>query len=118
MCVISGAVNETKVLGCGLISWKPPPGNEGLKLSYIVRFFDGGTYETSASGYRRIQRNIEIGRQWTRVNNIPDGRTVYADIRARDTNGCVGPFLKNLVANSTLCADGCPPPVPCPGMSL
>ncbi|CAI8023886.1 hypothetical protein GBAR_LOCUS13935, partial [Geodia barretti] len=80
MCVISGAVNETKVLGCGLISWKPPPGNEGLKLSYIVRFFDGGTYETSASGYRRIQRNIEIGRQWTRVNNIPDGRTVYADI--------------------------------------
>ena len=46
LCVISGAVNETKALGCGLISWKPPPGNEGLKLSYVVRFFDGSTYDT------------------------------------------------------------------------
>ena len=82
LCAISGAVNETKVLGCGVISWKPPPGNEGLKLSYIVRFFDGSTYytSTSTSGYRRIQRNIEIGRQWTRVDDIPDGRTVYADV--------------------------------------
>ena len=79
LCVISGAVNETKVLGCGLISWKPPPGNEGVKLSYVVRFFDGSTYDTS-SGYKRIQRNSEIGRQWTRVNDIPDGRTVYADV--------------------------------------
>ncbi|CAI8007483.1 hypothetical protein GBAR_LOCUS5223, partial [Geodia barretti] len=110
-----GAVNETKVLGCGVISWKPPPGNEGVKLSYIVRFFDGSTYETSASGYRRIQRNLEIGRQWTRVNDIPDGRTVYADIRARNTSGNVGLFSqKFVVANSTLCADGCPPPLPCP----
>ena len=74
-------MNATKVLGCGVISWKPPPGNEGLKLSYVVRFFDGSTYDTtSSSGYRRIQRNIEIGRQWTRVNDIPDGRTVYADV--------------------------------------
>ncbi|CAI8015992.1 Ephrin type-A receptor 2, partial [Geodia barretti] len=100
-----GAVNETKVLGCGLISWKPPPGNEGVKLSYVVRFFDGSTYDTS-SGYKRIQRNSEIGRQWTRVNDIPDGRTVYADIRARNTSGNVGVFSqKFVVANSTLCAD-------------
>ena len=34
----------------------------------------------SSSGYRRLQRNIEIGRQWTKVNDIPDGRTVYADV--------------------------------------
>ncbi|CAI8015983.1 hypothetical protein GBAR_LOCUS9864, partial [Geodia barretti] len=109
-----GAVNETKVLGCGLISWKPPPGNEGVKLSYVVRFFDGSTYDTS-SGYKRIQRNSEIGRQWTRVNDIPDGRTVYADIRARNTSGNVGVFSqKFVVANSTLCADDCPPPVLCP----
>ena len=80
LCAISGAVNETRVLGCGVISWKPPPGNEGVKLSYVVRFFDGGTYDTSPSGYKKIHRDIEIGRQWTRVNDIPDGRTVYADV--------------------------------------
>ena len=77
-CIILGAVTETKVLGCGVISWKPPLGNEGLKLGYAVRFFDGATYQTST--YRTIERFFEnIGRQWAK-ENVPQNRTVYADV--------------------------------------
>ena len=36
-------MTEVEALGCGLISWEPPPGNEGLALNYIVRFFDGAS---------------------------------------------------------------------------
>ena len=78
----TGAVTEVEVLGCGVISWKPPPGNEGLALNYIIRFFDGSSYSDSASSYRTIQRHPEdIGRHWARAENLPtDGRTIYADV--------------------------------------
>ena len=75
-------MTEVDALGCGLISWEPPPGNEGLALGYIVRFFDGATYDVSASGYRSAQRYFDdIGRYWARAENMPtDGRTVYVDV--------------------------------------
>ena len=70
------------MLGCGSISWSPPRGNEGEPLGYVVRFFDGATYETSFSGYRTIQRMFDvIGKQWATAENLPtDGRTVYTDV--------------------------------------
>ena len=93
--LLTGAVTEVEVLGCGIISWKPPPGNEGLALGYIIRFFDGPSFDASASGYRSVQRHLDdIGRQWARADNIPtDGRTVYADVRRKTTL-----FLFNLHA--------------------
>ena len=36
--LLADAVDDIEVLGCGIISWKPPPGNE---LGYVVRFFEG-----------------------------------------------------------------------------
>ena len=82
------AVGDIEVLGCGVISWRPPPGNEGEELGYVVRFFDGDTYDSSTSGYRRIQRYFDdIGRHWARAENMPtDGRTIYADV-GRQHNG-------------------------------
>ena len=76
------AAGDIEVLGCGVISWRPPPGNEGEELGYVVRFFDGDTYDSSASGYRRIQSYFDdIGRHWARAENMPtDGRTIYADV--------------------------------------
>ena len=75
-------MTEVEVLGCGVISWKPPSGNEGLALGYIVRFFDGATYDASGSGYRSAQRYLDdIGRHWARAENMPtDGRTIYVDV--------------------------------------
>ena len=69
------------MLGCGVISWRPPLGNEGQQLGYVVRFFDGETFETT-TGYKITQRYFEdIGRQWAVAENLPtDGRTVYADV--------------------------------------
>ena len=84
LCVITGTVTEIEVLGCGTVSWKPPAGNEGLELSYSIRFFDGPTYERTSltTGYRRIQRRFsDTGRQWARADDIPTGTTVYADVR-------------------------------------
>ena len=82
----TGAVTDVETLGCGLISWKPPPGNEGLALGYIVRFFDGASFDVSTSGYRSAQRYFDdIGRHWARAENMPtDGRTVYADVSKND----------------------------------
>ena len=79
-----------EVLGCGVISWRPPPGNEGEELGYVVRFFDGDTYDSSASGYRSIQRYFnDIGRHWARAENIPtDGRTIYADVGRQPVVEC------------------------------
>ena len=66
------------MLGCGVISWKPPRGNEGDHLGYVVRFSD----DNSDGGYRSLQRYFEdIGRQWAIADNLPtDGRTVYAEV--------------------------------------
>ena len=33
------AVDDIEVLGCGIISWRPPPGNELEELGYVVRFY-------------------------------------------------------------------------------
>ena len=70
------------MLGCGVISWKPPRGNEGDQLGYVVRFSD----DNSNGGYRSLQRYFEdIGRQWAVADNLPiDGRTVYAEVSIVD----------------------------------
>ena len=77
-------IDDIEVLGCGIISWKPPRGNEDCGgLGYVVRFFDGESYlSTPSSGYRSLQRYFdEIGRQWAVGEDLPtDGRTVYADV--------------------------------------
>ena len=71
-------VDDIQVLGCGIISWKPPRGNEGDRLGYIVRFSD----DNSNGGYRSLQRYFEdIGRQWAVADNLPtDRRIVYAEV--------------------------------------
>ena len=71
-------VDDIRVLGCGVISWKPPRGNEGDRLGYVVRFSD----DKSNGRYRSLQRYFEdIGRQWAIADNLPtDGRTVYAEV--------------------------------------
>ena len=78
-----------------MISWRPPPGNEGEELGYVVRFFDGDTYDSSASGYRSLQRYYQdIGRHWARAKNLPtDGRTIYADV-GKQHNGRVSHLLQ------------------------
>ena len=83
--LLSGAVyiDDITVLGCGVISWKPPRDSGGELPGYIVRFFDGVTYENSG-GYKEIQRSFvdDPGRQWAIAENLPSGRTVYADVGA------------------------------------
>ena len=73
-------VDDIQVLGCGVISWKPPRGNEGDLLGYVVRFSDDNSIANG--GYRSLQRYFEdIGRQWAIADNLPtDGRTVYAEV--------------------------------------
>ena len=76
------AVDDIEVLGCGIISWRPPPGNELEELGYIVRFFVGSTY-AATTGYRRNQQYIgtdDIGKQWAVAEDLPYGTTVYAEV--------------------------------------
>ena len=76
------AVGDIEVLGCGIISWKPPPGNELEELGYIVRFFEGSTY-AATTGYKRNQQYIgtdDIGKQWAVAEDLPYGTTVYAQV--------------------------------------
>ena len=84
--LLPGAVHidDITVLGCGAISWEPPRDTGGELPGYIVRFFDGATYETS--GYSEIQRSFvnDPGRQWAIAENLPSGRTVYADVGAEN----------------------------------
>ena len=70
------------MLGCGILSWKPPRGNEGDQLGYVVRFYDEESAANLSSGYRSLQQYFEdIGRQWAVADNLPtDGRTIYADV--------------------------------------
>ena len=69
------------MLGCGIISWRPPPGNELEELGYIVRFFEGSTYYATTTGYRRYQSYIDdIGRQWASAEDLPYDTTVYAQV--------------------------------------
>ena len=76
-------IDDIEVLGCGILSWKPPRGNEGEPLGYVVRFYDEESANTITSGYRSVQRYFEeIGRQWAVAENLPtDGRIVYADVK-------------------------------------
>ena len=81
------AVEDIEVLGCGIISWKPPPGNELEELIYVVRFFDGPTYGTTdpTTGYRSLQQYFDtedIGKQSAVAIDLPYGTTVYADVSA------------------------------------
>ena len=74
------AVDDIEVLGCGIISWKPPPGNELEELGYIVRFFEGSTY-ADTTGYRRNQSYaVDFGRQSAVAEDLPYGTTVYAEV--------------------------------------
>ena len=75
-------VDDIQVLGCGTLSWKPPRGNEGDPLGYVVRFYDEESAVNTNRGYRSVQRYFEdIGRQWAVADNLPtDGRIVYADV--------------------------------------
>ena len=75
-------VEDIEVLGCGIISWKPPPGNELEELGYVVRFFVGSTYATT-TGYRRNQQYVgtdDIGTQSAVAEDLPYGTTVYAEV--------------------------------------
>ena len=75
------AVDGIEVLGCGIISWRPPPGNELEELGYIVRFFEGSTYATT-TGYRNQQYigTDDIGKQSAVAQDLPYGTTVYAEV--------------------------------------
>ena len=75
-------VEDIEVLGCGIISWRPPPGNELEELGYVVRFFEGSTYATT-TGYRRNQQYVgtdDIGTQSAVAEDLPYGTTVYAEV--------------------------------------
>ena len=75
------AVADVEVLGCGVIAWKPPQGNECEELTYTVRFFDGLSYFASAGGYRNIQQITNTDQTWAIAEDFPtDGRTVRADV--------------------------------------
>ena len=76
------AVEDIEVLGCGIISWRPPPGNELEELGYVVRFFVGSTFATT-TGYRRNQQYVgtdDIGTQSAIAEDLPYGTTVYAEV--------------------------------------
>ena len=76
------AVDDIEVLGCGIISWRPPPGNELEELGYVVRFFEGSTY-AATTGYRRNQQYVgtdDIGKQSAVAEDLPYGTTVYAEV--------------------------------------
>ena len=78
--LLADAVDDIEVLDCGIISWKPPPGNELEELEYIVRFFEGSTY-ADTTGYRRNQSYaVDIGRQSAVAEDLPYGTTVYAQV--------------------------------------
>ena len=114
-------VDDIKVLGCGILSWKPPRGSEGEELGYVVRYFDGETYDSTSGGsYKRIHCYFEgIGRQWDIAEELPtDGRTVYADvsiflflqrkysfhlqIQAQNSAGRVSPYSERIVVAGEL----------------
>ena len=79
--LLSGAVSISNitVLGCGLVSWKPPADIGGEMPGYAIRFFDGETYGTSQ--YTEIQRYFDDpNRRWAVAANLPSGRTVYVDV--------------------------------------
>ena len=80
--LLADAVDDIEVLGCGIISWKPPPGNELEELGYVVRFFVGSTFATT-TGYRRNQQYVgtdDIGKQSAVAEDLPYGTTVYAEV--------------------------------------
>ena len=80
--LLADAVDDIEVLGCGIIAWRPPPGNELEELGYVVRFFEGSTYATT-TGYRRNQQYVgtdDIGTQWAVAEDLPYGTTVYAEV--------------------------------------
>ena len=77
----SGAVSTDNihVLGCGIVSWKPPANTGGEMPGYAVRFFDGDTYETSS--YREIQHYFDDPeRRWAVAANLSTARPIYVDV--------------------------------------
>ena len=81
LSLFPGAVStsDIQVFGCGVVSWEPPANTGGEMPGYVIRFFDGDTYETST--YREIQRYFDDpGRQWAVAANLPSTRPIYADV--------------------------------------
>jgi len=79
------------VLGCGIVSWKPPANIGGEMPGYVIRFFDGDTYETSS--YTNIQRYFDDPeRRWAEAANLPSTRPIYADVcyHAHDVKSYIG----------------------------
>ena len=78
--LLADAVDDIEVLGCGIISWKPPPGNELEELGYVVRFFEGRTY-AATTGYKKRQSYIgDIRKQSAFAEDLPYGTTVYGQV--------------------------------------
>ena len=72
-----GAVSTVNitVLGCGVVSWKPPAVTGGEMPGYVIRFFDGDTYETSR--YKEIQRYFDDPeRRWAEAANLSSTSSV------------------------------------------
>ena len=81
LCPSADVVQEIEVLGCGIVAWKPPANTGGEMPGYVIRFFDGDTYETSS--YREIQRYFDDSeRRWANAESLPSRRPIYADVRA------------------------------------
>ena len=98
------AVDGIEVLGCGIISWRPPPGNELEELGYIVRFFEGSAYAATTTGYRSNQQYIgtdDIGRQWAIAEDLPYNTTVYAEVSVH-----IQHFITIAISNKCLISIG------------
>ena len=81
LSLLPGVVNISNitVLGCGIVSWKPPANAGGEMPGYAIRFFDGSTYPTSQ--YKEIHRHFhDPNRRWAVAKNLPRSRTVYVDV--------------------------------------
>ena len=79
--LLSGTVSVSNitVIGCGIVSWKPPADTGGEMPGYAIRFFDSQTYETSR--YKEIHRHFDDpNRRWAVAANLPSGGTVYVDV--------------------------------------
>ena len=73
------SVSNITVLGCGIVSWKPPANIGGEMPGYAIRFFDGVTYPTSQ--YKEIHRHFDDpNRRWAVAKHLPSSRTVYVDV--------------------------------------
>ena len=55
LCVSTGRVEYASVLGCGVIGWLPARNTGGDIQHYIICFFTGDSWDTTATSERKIQ---------------------------------------------------------------